>query len=86
MIGRALVEAGLVKSANISAAMETLYVWEGALVENTEHQLIVKVPGDRREQAVALIQKMHSFEVPAIVGWPVAFATADYKKYNLGED
>lgn len=81
-IGRALIEEGLVKSANVTAMMATQYVWEGRLVENAECQLIVKPLAGRREAVAARIEALHPFEVPAIVGWPVAYATEDYLAYN----
>lgn len=84
-IGKALVEQGLAKCVNITAMMDSLYVWDGQLVEDSECQLIAKLPRSRREEAVALIKERHSFEVPAIYGWPVGYATDDYAKYHLGE-
>lgn len=84
-IGAALISEGLAKSVNISASMETLYLWEGALVENQERQLIVKLAERRRDAAAARIKALHSFEVPAIVAWRAAYVTADYAAHQFGE-
>lgn len=83
-IGRRLIEAGLAQCVNVSAMMQTLYMWEGALVEDVECRLMVKLPAGRREQARAMIAEAHSFEVPAIYGWPVAYASERYREYLLG--
>lgn len=85
-IARALVEQGVAKCVNLSAPVRSVYVWEGAMQEESELQLIAKLPLSRRGDAVALIKELHSFDVPAIYGWPVAFASDDYKKYHLGDE
>lgn len=84
-IGRSLIEEGLARSANISAEMETLYPWDGVLVEDRERQLILKLPKSRVEAAAERIKTLHSFEVPAILAWPASYAEAGYKHYVLGE-
>ena len=85
-IARAWVEQGLAKCVNISAPMRSVYVWEGAIEEECELRLMAKLPRARLEEATRLIKQLHGFDVPAIYGWPVAYASEDYRKYHLGEE
>lgn len=63
--------------------MRTLYLWEGALVENDEVQLILKLPRARLDAAEAMIVALHPFEIPAIVAWPAAHVSKEYAAYIL---
>ncbi|MEL6977626.1 MAG: divalent-cation tolerance protein CutA [Pseudomonadota bacterium] len=84
-IGRALLDADVVKSVNVSARMRTLYRWEGELVENQEVQLILKLPGAHLDAAEALIKRLHPFEVPAIIAWRADRVSESYARYILGQ-
>lgn len=64
-MGRALVEQRLVACAQISA-IESIYVWQGALQQEPEFRLLCKTTAQRWPAVEAAIRALHPYEVPAI--------------------
>ena len=62
---RLLVER-LIACANIHVS-RSLYRWKGDVADEQEHVLICKTLASRSEAAVALIKKLHSYEVPCLL-------------------
>lgn len=71
-IGSALVAEKLAACVNIFDNMNSLYLWQGELQDDTETVLIAKTT---RACVPALIEKvktLHSYECPCIVCLPVS--------------
>lgn len=64
-IGKALVERRLAACAQISA-IESFYVWDGALQNEPEFRLLLKTTDERYEAVEQAIREMHPYELPAI--------------------
>ncbi|MBL4802406.1 MAG: divalent-cation tolerance protein CutA [Emcibacter sp.] len=83
-LSRILLKEKLVACANISAAMTSLYEWDGKICEEAEVALLLKTRKDLSEKTTARIQKLHSYDTPCIVQWDITGGSADYLKW-LGE-
>ena len=66
-IATALVEERLVACANIMDGMESIYRWEGKVVQEKECVLILKTPYHNLPKITRRIKQMHSYEVPCVV-------------------
>ncbi len=77
-IGRTLVEERLAACANILAAMDSIYWWEGRVQQASEAVLILKTTEVRLEALVRRVKALHSYECPCIEAWPV---TAGYTPF-----
>jgi periplasmic divalent cation tolerance protein len=77
-IGRALVTERLAACANVVGPIRSIYRWEGAVEDATEHLLLVKA---RRADVAALearVRELHSYDVPEVVALPIADGSAAY--------
>ncbi len=77
-IGRSVVEERLAACVNILGAATSIYRWNGALESATECAALFKTSGQDAERLVARIADLHSYEVPAIVMWPIGHAHGPY--------
>jgi periplasmic divalent cation tolerance protein len=58
--------------------IESIYRWDDEVVEDTEVLVIAKTRRDRFVEIEALVDEMHSYEVPPIVMLEMAAASAPY--------
>ena len=65
-IGRALVEEKLCACVNIIPSMESIYEWEGNIVEDKETILIIKSVKGSFESLADRVKKLHPYDIPAI--------------------
>ncbi len=70
-IGRAMVEQRLAACINLLAPCTSIYWWDGAMVEANEAPALFKTTTDRVDALIAGVAELHSYDVPAIVVWPV---------------
>ncbi|MEG3435586.1 divalent-cation tolerance protein CutA [Pannus brasiliensis CCIBt3594] len=64
-IARALVERKLVACAHVSE-IESFYIWQDALQEEKEFQLVCKTTGDRYQAVESAIRELHPYDLPDI--------------------
>ncbi|MEA3013313.1 MAG: periplasmic divalent cation tolerance protein [Sphingomonadales bacterium] len=84
-IARAVVEERLAACANILGPCLSIYRWQGKVEEAAEVAAIFKSQADQADTLVARIAALHSYEVPAIVVWPIADAPAAYADWVVAE-
>ena len=77
-IGRAMVEERLAACVNILSPCRSIYRWEGAIESGSEVPALFKTTLDGAGALVAAIAERHSYEVPAIVVWPIAPVNVPY--------
>jgi periplasmic divalent cation tolerance protein len=77
-IGRAMVEQRLAACINVLAPCSSIYWWEGAVAQSNETPALFKTTTDRVDALIAGIAELHSYEVPAIVTWPVERLPASF--------
>lgn len=76
-IARSLVENRLAAGTNIFP-IESLYWWQGQIVEDNEVVLIVKTRAGLFEAIRDHVKGMHSYEVPAIICLPITNVNREY--------
>lgn len=71
---RTLLAERLIACANRMAPGISHYEWQGEMQAQEEHPVIIKTTADKADAVMARIAKLHSYDVPAILQWPVAQA------------
>jgi periplasmic divalent cation tolerance protein len=77
-IARALVERGLAACVNVVPGVVSIYRWKGAVERAPESLLVIKTRADRFEELRAALVALHPYEVPELLGVPVAAGHAPY--------
>lgn len=85
-IGRAMVEAKLAACVNILGPCRSIYRWRGAIEEADEVPAIFKTTAENCEKLIAAIGAAHSYDVPAIVAWPIAAMDERYRRWVASPD
>lgn len=83
-IGSRLLSERLIACANIYAS-RSLYVWNGEMADEQEMVLVCKTLGSRAEEAAALIEQIHSYDVPCILRIVPAQASSAYYRWVSAE-
>ncbi len=78
MIARTVVGERLAACANLLGPIESVYWWDGQLCEDSEVALILKTSKDRKNELIARIRELHSYETPCIVCLPIADGNPDF--------
>ena len=76
-IALALVEEGAAAAVNLTRH-ETVYRWEGMVIEGAEVRLIAKTTRRAYPAIEALVQARSSYLTPCIVAWPVELGSTPY--------
>lgn len=80
-IGRAVVDEGLAACVNILGPCRSVYRWQGKTERGSEAPAIFKTTAAAAVSLSARIAALHSYEVPAIVTWPIAEVLPDYARW-----
>lgn len=83
-IGREMVEQGLAACVNILAPCRSIYRWQGRLEQAEEIPALFKVDAAKASALVDAIAAAHSYDVPAIAVWPVAYTPECYARWITG--
>ncbi len=84
-IAEALVEARLVACANIMAAHEAVYRWEGKVESSEEVAVIFKTGEELFDAAKDKIVELHSYDCPCVVSWPITKGHPPYLEWVTKE-
>jgi periplasmic divalent cation tolerance protein len=77
-IGMTAVEERLAACVNILQPCRSIYRWEGKIETATETPALFKTTLDKVDALIARIKELHSYDVPAIVVWPIERLSADF--------
>ncbi|MDF7801075.1 divalent-cation tolerance protein CutA [Pontiellaceae bacterium B1224] len=80
-IARTVVEERLAACANLLGSIESVYWWDGKLCEDTEVALVLKTSKVRKNELIARIRELHSYETPCIVCLPITDGNPDFLKW-----
>lgn len=80
-IARVLLEANLVACVNIIDKVESVFSWDGKLMEEKEALMIMKTKKELFTQINHAIQKLHSYNVPEVIAMPIIEADETYLKW-----
>ena len=71
-IGQELVVTRLAACVNILDNMNSFYMWQGEIQDDTEVVIIAKTTEDRLPALIEKVKAMHSYDCPCIVAIPVS--------------
>jgi periplasmic divalent cation tolerance protein len=77
-IGRALVKAELAACVNVLPGIRSIFRWEGRVSDEREVLLIAKSRVDLFGRLAAEVKRLHSYQVPEVIAFPIAYGAADY--------
>jgi len=80
-IARHLVEKRLAACVNISPGIESVYRWEGQIVEGGEFLLIIKSSKELFGEIKNEIVGLHSYRTPEIICLPIIEGSSDYLQW-----
>ena len=84
-IARELVTSRLAACVNIFDNMNSVYMWDGEVQEDSEMVLIAKTTQARLPELVEKVKSIHSYDCPCIVSLPVADGHKPFLDWIAGE-
>jgi len=84
-IAGALVEKRLAACVQVVGPIFSTFRWEGRIEEAEEYLLLCKVPGNRLDEATALIEELHSYDVPEVLAFEVKHGSRSYLEWMAAE-
>ncbi|MEH0069555.1 divalent-cation tolerance protein CutA [Pannonibacter sp. Pt2-lr] len=79
-IARAAVEAGLAACVHMEE-ITSLYMWDGKVNEGGEVRLTMKTAAEAYPALEALIQRLHSYDLPAVYAFEVVKGSPAYMEW-----
>lgn len=78
-IANRLLDKKLVASVNIVPQINSLYVWQGQVADNTEVLLVAKTRAEVfADKLVPAVQAVHPYDVPQIIALPIVMGSQSY--------
>ena len=77
-LAREAVSLRLAACANVLAPATSFYRWEGQDEQATEHPVLFKTTEARYAELEGAIRRMHPYELPEIIAWPVKKGLPEY--------
>jgi periplasmic divalent cation tolerance protein len=77
-IGRTMVEEELAACINVLGPCTSIYRWDGAVEQSDETPALFKTTNAAADALIARVAELHSYEVPAIVTWPIDRLSAPF--------
>jgi periplasmic divalent cation tolerance protein len=78
-IAETVVNEGLAACANILAPCRSVYRWQGAIEKAVEVPVLFKTA--QPDALIARVAALHSYDVPAIVAWPIVHSHQPYAEW-----
>ena len=83
---RLLVREELVACAQVGEGLVSIYSWAGALKEEAETALALKVASDRLEPCLARLTERHPYQTPQVLAWPAQRVGEAYGRWACGQE
>ena len=80
-IARVLLEKKKVACVNIVRGIDSYFWWEGKVDSARENLLIAKTRTSLLPEVVALVRKIHSYDVPEVIALPIIGGNQDYLEW-----
>jgi len=77
-LAQVVVERGLAACASIVPGVRSYYRWQGAIETASEHLVIIKSARRQFAELSALLERVHSYEVPEVLAVPIVAGAAPY--------
>ncbi|HEY7543383.1 MAG TPA: divalent-cation tolerance protein CutA [Blastocatellia bacterium] len=80
-IARSLVSERLAACVNIIAEIESVYRWEGKVIEDSESLMIVKTTEDRYSAVESRVRELHTYTVPEVIALRIEQGSEAYLRW-----
>jgi periplasmic divalent cation tolerance protein len=80
-IAQLLCKEQLVACVNILPNVTSIYRWKGKIEEDVECVLIAKTTDHNVQPTIQYIRKVHSYDIPDIISFPVTKGLKEYLSY-----
>jgi periplasmic divalent cation tolerance protein len=80
-IGRHLIEMRLAACVSITQPIESIYRWEGKVMDDKEFQLIIKSTRELFPEIKVAISNLHSYHTPEIICLPIIDGSLNYLQW-----
>jgi len=77
-IGRTLVEERLAACANVVGPIRSIYRWQGAVEDASEHLLLIKARAADVDALTTRVRALHGYDVPEVIALSVRGGSAAY--------
>ena len=84
-IGKELVVSRLAACVNILDNMNSFYMWQGEIQDDTEVVIIAKTTEDRVPALIEKVKALHSYDCPCIVAVAVSGGNQAFLDWIVGE-
>ena len=84
-IGASLVSEGLAACVNILSTMQSIYRWQGKIVQDKEALLLVKTTRHQYKRVEARVKQLHTYTNPCIVWYEIKGGSREYLKWLSGQ-
>ncbi len=84
-IAKKLLAEKLAGCVNIIPSMESMYLWNGEIKEDTESIMLVKTRSDMLEEIIKRVEEIHSYEIPCILQIKVNDGSKNYLEWIESE-
>jgi periplasmic divalent cation tolerance protein len=83
-IGRVLVEEQLVACVNIFDGINSIYMWQETLQDDSETCMIAKTTKANVSEVINRVKALHSYDCPCVVSWPLAYGNNEFLDWIRG--
>ena len=80
-ISYALLDKRVAACVNILPSITAIYPWKGKIEEASEIPMLIKTFATHQEEAVQIIRRHHSYDIPGIVYWDAESLNGDYSEW-----
>lgn len=80
-LAKSIISNELAACVNILPGITSIYKWEGKVVTDSEHLLMIKTREDLLEALSAHIKAHHPYSVPEIIAVPIEFGNSAYLEW-----
>jgi periplasmic divalent cation tolerance protein len=81
-LAHSLVQCRLAACVQVEA-IESVYFWEGQVLQEPEWRLTCKTVASRQKEISALIKTMHPYELPEMYFIPISGASEAYSRWVI---
>ena len=80
-LAKSIIANELAACVNILPGILSIYKWEGKVLTDTEHLLMIKTRDDLLQSLSAHIKAHHPYSVPEIIAVPIEFGDSAYLEW-----